>query len=364
MIAHACRNNLLSVSRNNGSHAGLVLSRFLRVPVKDEEKEHSDDRLDLFLDATNVYRSLEFQNVYTLAYQRRKQLLGDGVGQLFTIQGRLVVGLGEESVLETGITLDHTYGVPIIPATALKGLASHYCDRVWGKTNVEFQREVEDKSQEKECKRSGQYYATLFGTSEDSGHITFHDAWITPESLKPPTQGLVLDVMTPHHTDYYMPEDRAQPKPPSDYDSPTPISFLSVAGSFHIAVSCDVADENGKKWELLAMTMLTQALSSWGVGGKTNAGYGRMIDQTALSSARTPSDDATRILTFIRNLRGIQEVSKFPELVERIGKLSEAGDRRRCAEVLNQWVRNQKGLAKGPHVSAEWKKTLTRLLAE
>lgn len=290
MTAQACRNSLLSVPLNSGTHAGLLLSRFLHVPVKDEEKKHSKARNEIFDAAVDVYRSQEFQNVYRLAYQRRKQLLSSGCEQSFTIQGRVVVGLGGESVLETGITLDHTYGVPIIPGTALKGLASHYCDRVWGKTNVEFCREVADKSQPHERKRPGKYYAILFGTSEDSGHITFHDAWIDSDSLKPPTQGLVLDVMTPHHVEYYMPENRDQPQAPTDFDSPTPISFLSVAGSFHVAVSCDASNENGKKWELLAMTMLTQALKSWGIGGKTNAGYGRMTDASQPRPTPVPEE--------------------------------------------------------------------------
>ena len=49
--------------------------------------------------------------------------------------GRLIVGLGSENVLETGIRLHHTYGLPIIPGSAFKGLAAHYCHEAWGPTN-------------------------------------------------------------------------------------------------------------------------------------------------------------------------------------------------------------------------------------
>ena len=33
-----------------------------------------------------------------------------------------VVGLGNETILETGLTLRHPYGLPYVPGTALKGL--------------------------------------------------------------------------------------------------------------------------------------------------------------------------------------------------------------------------------------------------
>jgi CRISPR type III-B/RAMP module RAMP protein Cmr6 len=186
------------------------------------------------------------------------------------VQGRLIVGLGGDNVLETGITLHHTYGVPIIPGSALKGLAAHYCDRVWGNADTKFQRTKE-------------YHEILFGTTDDSGHITFHDAWISPESLRgDETGGLVLDVMTPHHRDYYSGNTQRQPDghekliAPTDFDDPTPVTFLSVAGAFHIAVSCDVPGEAGNHWAKLAFDLLKEALHEWGVGGKTSSGYGRL----------------------------------------------------------------------------------------
>jgi len=194
-----------------------------------------------------------------------------------TVRGRLVIGLGTESVLETGLTLHHTYGTPVIPGTALKGLASHYCDQVWGQADAksEFGREIEVLEDGKKRKRCGKYYEILFGTTEDAGHIIFHDAWILPECVSGDTRGLVLDVMTPHHADYYM----AQPESaaPTDFDDPNPVTFLSVAGDFRVAVACDATGEAGKKWAERAMQLVTEALEHWGIGGKTNSGYGRMV---------------------------------------------------------------------------------------
>src|SRR6266404_6023865 len=99
------------------------------------------------------------------------------------VLGRVVLGLGMESALETGLTLHHTYGVPILRGSAIKGVTWHYCQETYGAA-----------------------YNPIFGAPDDAGHITFEDAWITPASLKDLSNaksGLLLDVMTPHHQEYY-----------------------------------------------------------------------------------------------------------------------------------------------------------------
>src|SRR5437660_6750837 len=143
MPDQACRNVLLTVSREQGTHAGLLLARFLRVPVKDAEKRHPEERRKLYAAAQTACQAAG--DIYKRAFDRRLELLQTSVQMLLSVQGRLIVGLGGENILETGITLHHTYGVPMIPGTALKGLAAHYCDQVWGGKNPEskeFKREV------------------------------------------------------------------------------------------------------------------------------------------------------------------------------------------------------------------------------
>lgn len=359
MTQQACRTALLKAARRQGAHPGLLLSRFLRVSVKDDT--HPAERLDLFDAVRATQESKELQQFYQLAFTRRQQALQGSAQSWFTIRGRAVIGLGSESVLETGITLHHTYGAPIIPGAALKGLAAHYCDQVWGAQHPEFKQEVYEEGHKKP--RSGQHHQILFGTNKNSGHIVFHDAWITPDSLVAPNQGLVLDVMTPHHSGYYtMKEETA----PTDFDSPIPLPFLSVAGTFHVAVSCNVADANGKAWELRALHLLTQALATWGAGGKTNAGYGRMVDkeqQAATVQTAALEEEVTRITTQINKLRGRQEVSSVPGIVSRIAALTEASSRQRCAEVLKKWLRDQKLWNQEPHASAPWRKQLEAFLS-
>lgn len=252
------------------------MGRYLEVPVQDDSKMHPDARKALF---QAMKESLgKSREIYTAAYLRYTGAIkpvatsGD-----FETCGRIIIGLGGENVLETGLTLHHTYGTPFIPGTALKGLAAHYCDRVWG-----------DK--DREYRVGGLYHEALFGTTDYSGHIIFHDAWITPGTMH---ESLQMDVMTPHHGDYYSGKGA-----PTDCDDPLPITFLSIAGTFHIAVSCDKPeDEDGKKWAAFVFELLSDALQYWGIGGKTGSGYGRLKYQESAGVRGTGELGAREVST-------------------------------------------------------------------
>ena len=271
----ACRDSLKDLVQTAGSvsHAGLVLSRYLAIAAWTKEKtggkgSHTEARKQLFEAAIGA--TLKAKSLYEHAFSRwQSSLASETTCQELQARGRLIVGLGADNILETGITLHHTYGVPFVPGSCLKGLAAHYCAQVWGEAESGFSK-------------TGSHFRKLFGTSDDAGHLVFHDAWITPDSLSSGS-GLVLDVMTPHHGDYYGKKERQRPDrtreaiPPTDFDDPNPVSFLSVTGRFLVAVSCDVPGDHGRNWAALGMSLLAEALREWGVGGKTSSGYGRLV---------------------------------------------------------------------------------------
>lgn len=260
----AIREKLASLVPHRGkrdSHPGLLLQRYLHESATGDNGDPEQKRQ--ILDAAiNAARSAEIRDLYKIAFERWKQSLPEltAATDLQTV-GRLIVGLGTENVLETGIRLHHTYGMPILPGSALKGLAAHYCHWVWGENDDGF-------------KLKGKYHNLLFGTTDESGCIVFHDGWFVPDSEKQP---LKLDVMTPHH-----PKWLDGSEPPTDFDSPVPVPFLSVAGRFHVAVSWYGPEDADERWKWFfdrAAECLRDALFHWGIGGKTSSGYGRFDEE-------------------------------------------------------------------------------------
>lgn len=275
----------LETRRAYASHPGLILQRFL---VRQSDPEERRKLLDAARDAA---RSDSLRAVYAEAYRQWERSFAGGTpfrSERLTNAGRIMVGLGSENVLETGLRLQHTYGVPIIPGSALKGLAAHYCDEVWGQRHLGDAAPQENKRFRRKRpadEGEGEYHRLLFGTTEDGGVITFHDAWIVPESLA--DGALHLDVMTPHH-----PKWQTNEAPPTDFDSPNPVSFLSVAGTFDVRISwsgpAGTPPDKAEAWAGLAMEILREALAEWGIGGKTSSGYGRLVPAVSIAGARQP----------------------------------------------------------------------------
>ncbi|MGH7772972.1 MAG: hypothetical protein ACREQA_12160, partial [Candidatus Binatia bacterium] len=118
MSTQACRGSLKNNAREKGAHAGLLLSRFLQiaVPKKGDKSDpvdnsHPGERLVLYGLAKAAAEKAN--SVYEHAYERRLQQLRQirpYEEDFSEVEGRLIVGLGGENVLETGIALHHTYG--------------------------------------------------------------------------------------------------------------------------------------------------------------------------------------------------------------------------------------------------------------
>ncbi len=168
----------------------------------------------------------------------------------YKIKGRMITGLGGAGVLETSISLHRTYGVPYIPGSAIKGLVSSYTHRklqgaLWRKKTTDHPQGIDHK--------------ILFGDTDAAGYVSFFDALPATYSIHP-------EVMTPHHTDY----NGGQEAAPADWDSPTPVPFLSCSGTFLIAFLAP------PEWVATTHEILKLALLEEGIGAKTSSGYGRL----------------------------------------------------------------------------------------
>lgn len=245
------RNDLDSVEAGASTNAGLWLDKCLP-DVKDKgpsRQKHFDELLSK-VSVPEEYR--RFFQRWRASVQALEPCTRTAEANVL---GRMVVGLGAESVLEVSIALQRTYGMPYIPGSALKGLAA-----------ATAHKRLEDPKWRKAGKDSeiGEAHKVLFGDQESSGYVTFHDALWIPNGDKLP---LDLDVMTVHHPDYYQGSGDA---PPADWDSPNPVAFVSARGRYLLAVT------GPEEWADAAIDILKDALEHDGIGAKTAAGYGRM----------------------------------------------------------------------------------------
>ena len=281
-------------SLENGQNASLLLARYLKATkVDDSDKELAQQMRDgLFSAAIGAVEGSEANALYKMAFEARKKELDKvSAAQAFETTSRLIAGLGASNVLETGLTLNPIYGVPMIPGSSLKGIAAHYCSKVWGAANVDFRSPLIDEKS-KSSRKAGEIYEAIFGKVDDNpdnaeaGYIRFYDAWMLPESMR---GSLVKDVMTPHHGDYY----GDGTTPPSDFDDPNPVTYLSVRGKFEVRVGCLDSDESVRKsWEKLVLKLLKDALKFNGAGGKTSSGYGRMLEYETYEERKEKATEA------------------------------------------------------------------------
>mgnify|MGYP000849798928 CR=1 FL=1 len=243
------RATLARVSAAPGStNPGLWFDRFL----SDSEPENAQNNATLVRQTSGLGEPGEYAVFFARWRAELEEKVQRHEAQVYEarVLGRLAIGLGAESVIETAITLHRTYGVPVIPGSALKGLAAAFARQRLGEAWAVGQ----------------EAYRTAFGDSTQAGYLTFFDALYVPSSgisQRP----LHPDVITVHHKDYYT---SREPQAPADWDNPTPVPFVTASGRFLVALAGPPA------WVTAAMDILYHALSERGVGAKTSSGYGRM----------------------------------------------------------------------------------------
>ncbi len=187
---------------------------------------------------------------FTRYYKALEELQGIELSYIdLQTDWKLAIGLGGASVYETGITLHHIYGIPYIPGSAIKGSVRSYV--ILTKFDGNEKSALEDTE-----------FVNIFGSTDRQGRILFFDAFAQNLSLK-------KDILNPHYKKYYDPG--SNPNPPADYLDPTPISFLTVEGTFKFVIGC--RHEYRALLEV-ASRYLRETLKQFGIGAKTAVGYG------------------------------------------------------------------------------------------
>jgi len=308
-----------------GDHFGLNFYHYL--PYKNEKFELEKDKSKLLKE---IGSSLKDTRSLLTALQQRQNLILEPEkfkcwkAEFKTIS-RLIIGQGQQTPLEVGVTIHHTYGIPYIPGSALKGLTRHYwldelateyeispleledlkkrgldnpspyerfeslvSQAAWPELiNNEARRKRAKKALEaiynelkkekpnlpemKEILERARLFSLAFGSQQHRGRIIFLDAF--PLELRQPFE---LDIINCHHQDYYTSRED-KPQAPAEWDQPVPVFFLVLKPGvrFKVVLSyqgCEIDNHS----ELLEVTQgyLKRALEEWGIGGKTMLGYG------------------------------------------------------------------------------------------
>ena len=200
------------------------------------------------------------------------------------VDWRLIVGLGNESVYETSMTLHHIYGIPYIPGQAVKGVLRSWLITTIFAENEQGQLNLEYAEKERALQDHG--FCDIFGCPAESvygearqGNVYFFDAFptkLTEKSIQP-------DIMNPHYAPYY-----SEKKPPADYHNPIPVTFLTVQNTaFEFFIGIRNEHNNvikkgkfeGKTPMQVVQNELKDALSQHGLGAKTAVGYGYFTEK-------------------------------------------------------------------------------------
>ena len=283
-------------------HIGLAYDSW--APVGERGKVPDEKCADWLENLSNLQVSPDYGHALE-RWRRSFTREGNRMAEV-EFASRLLVGHGNASATGVGLTVHHTWGVPVIPGSALKGLLSHYVEAVYGPDEPgrspsgeglqgdDLER-VRYRGVIREGRRilhgPGEVHRALFGAPDADGDeqdrasgatvgaaaggVVFHDALYMPRRLKKSNEYLLpfaADVLTVHQKRYYDDAGKSPSLSPSDYDDPNPVAFLTVRPRAHFLIALSGRED----WTALAFHLLRQALTEWGIGGKTAAGYGRI----------------------------------------------------------------------------------------
>jgi CRISPR-associated protein Cmr6 len=298
------RDVLRSVQRSSLENVSLGYDAW--APVGADGKVPDDERPNWLAGLACMQVSPDYQHFFD-RWRASFSRPGDRLREV-TLADRLLVGHGNSSAAEVGLVLHHTWGVPIVPGSALKGLLAHYVEATYGPDDPNRPPWSQPDGEERERSRyqgvtwkgrriqrgPGDWYRSVFGApdaEEDDaykerglehgasrGKVMFHDALYVPGSAEN-DRPYAVDVLTVHQKPYYDDHihDPSAATWPSDFADPNPVAFLTVRPGVRLLLAVSGPPE----WTETVEQLLLDALERWGVGAKTSAGYGRIRPRTA-----------------------------------------------------------------------------------
>ena len=193
--------------------------------------------------------SFEFENDFSELYDFN--LPEEQIFKLTTIYPGLLVGSGynhpklksENEDFQLGFFFDHTTGLPIISGSSIKGLLKNVCEK------TDFMQDV--------------YQRTIDMNIFEDGKTIFYDAFILSTKNK---QNKIFgnDFITSHFSN----EENGM------FKEPNPVKFLKVLP--------DVTFKFQFKADEKIISLFKKIILDFGLGAKTNVGYGKFRESMML----------------------------------------------------------------------------------
>lgn len=319
------------IPKATDGHAGLLMQRGLQV-WEESSKEDKQDLVDLI---THIRPS----ELYLLAFNRWLNLTYSGEGSENSnpnfasinaqIDGRLFTGLSIGGTLETGAITQHSYGMPMLPGSAVKGAVRRYAESLFTLKDAQGKVELDVKGKTQIDPSMRNVLEVLFGTDDDAeqqnaGYLIWHDAWWVPPMTKDGSlaknddaRPFVGEIITVHHQKYYSGISAEA----LDMESPIPNQQIAIQGGFYFVI-----EGKQPQWVQFAKQLLENMLQQFGMGAKGAAGYGYFkIDEKlnkaikdayigllnlAPSNSDDPLDHVRRAVKLLEEKELIESLSK------------------------------------------------------
>ncbi len=276
------------------SNFGLLLDKFTPSGLEGSQKHE-------WLKAATGTQTGAAKKAMEAQQQRWLNMVAHSRGEPFKLitASPLIVGLGAAHVLDTSITLDRNTGMPLIPGSALKGLARTvgliavaekltFADAVdpvrrlpaleaWivnsddlnDAATLDLLRAdilgTPGVTLDPGAIQRAIDFRTVFGTTHDAGKIVFVDGIYAGDTLP----AYYIDIMNPHFSKYYTGSHA-----PSDDQDPVPVPYLTVARGQPFRFAIFPRMPSAASLLKRARAWLIRGLKEFGVGAKTTQGSG------------------------------------------------------------------------------------------